>query len=127
VTDDQFAVIDGKARHLPGGIDEYLRLVAERETAATTDKTGTALSRTGGDERPTLPRADEYRLKKELSSAERKLRTLESRAETIRRELHDADPADYAALMAIQRRLDDARADIAVLEDEWLRLSELLS
>jgi len=29
VTDDQFALIDGKIRHVPGGVDEYLRLVEE--------------------------------------------------------------------------------------------------
>nr|WP_277926890.1 ABC-F family ATP-binding cassette domain-containing protein [Adlercreutzia sp. JBNU-10] len=34
VTDHQFAILDGKVRHLPGGVDEYLRLVDERERAA---------------------------------------------------------------------------------------------
>ncbi len=31
VTDHQFALIGGKVRHLPGGIDEYLRLIDERD------------------------------------------------------------------------------------------------
>lgn len=31
VTDDQFAIIDGKLRHLPGGIDEYLKIMESRE------------------------------------------------------------------------------------------------
>ena len=30
VTDQQFALMDGKIRHLPGGVDEYLGLVAAR-------------------------------------------------------------------------------------------------
>ncbi len=30
VTDDQFALIDGKVRHVPGGVDEYLRLLDGR-------------------------------------------------------------------------------------------------
>jgi ATPase subunit of ABC transporter with duplicated ATPase domains len=34
VTDHQFALFDGKVRHLPGGVDEYLALCAEREEAA---------------------------------------------------------------------------------------------
>lgn len=34
VTDDQFSIIDGKVRHLPGGVDEYLRIMDEREQAA---------------------------------------------------------------------------------------------
>ncbi|WP_165172236.1 ABC-F family ATP-binding cassette domain-containing protein [Adlercreutzia sp. ZJ242] len=33
VTDDQFAILDGKVRHLPGGVDEYLRLVGEEDKA----------------------------------------------------------------------------------------------
>ncbi len=34
VTDDQFAIIDGHLRHLPGGIDEYLKLIEQRESSA---------------------------------------------------------------------------------------------
>lgn len=30
VTDQQFALMDGKIRHLPGGVDDYIRLVDER-------------------------------------------------------------------------------------------------
>jgi ABC transport system ATP-binding/permease protein len=33
VTDDQFALFDGKIRHVPGGVDEYLRLLDERSEA----------------------------------------------------------------------------------------------
>ena len=38
VTDHQFALIDGKVRHLPGGVDEYLKLAeeADREVAKGT-------------------------------------------------------------------------------------------
>ncbi|MBN2840548.1 MAG: ABC-F family ATP-binding cassette domain-containing protein [Coriobacteriia bacterium] len=125
VTDDQFAVFDGKVRHLPGGVDEYLRLVARRASEPSDVMPGGA-GRTAGVSERSLPRAQEYRLKKDLASSERRLRTLEAKAETIRAELHDADSADYAALMAIQERLDETRREIASLEDEWLRISELL-
>ncbi len=39
VTDHQFALINGKVRHLPGGVDEYLRLAeeADREAAKNTE------------------------------------------------------------------------------------------
>src|SRR6202044_1260120 len=33
VTDQQYAILDGRLRHLPGGIDEYLRLTAEATAA----------------------------------------------------------------------------------------------
>ena len=34
VTDHQFALIDGKLRHLPGGVEEYLALADEREATS---------------------------------------------------------------------------------------------
>ena len=39
VTDHQFALINGKVRHLPGGVDEYLKLAEEvdREAAKNTE------------------------------------------------------------------------------------------
>ena len=122
VTDDQFAVIGGKVRHLPGGVDEYLRMLEMRDEV----RSSAGGNRASGTAREALPRADEYRLKKELASTERKLRTLEAKVESVRRELHETDPTDYTALMAAQERLDGAQADVAALEDEWLRLSELL-
>ena len=33
VTDDQYALVDGKVRHVPGGVDEYLRLLDMRGDA----------------------------------------------------------------------------------------------
>ena len=33
VTDQQYAILDGHLRHLPGGIDEYLRIVARRQAS----------------------------------------------------------------------------------------------
>ena len=32
VTDQQYAILDGRLRHLPGGVDEYLRLTAQAAT-----------------------------------------------------------------------------------------------
>lgn len=122
VTDDQFAVIGGKVRHLPGGVDEYLRMLEMRDEV----RSSAGGNRASGTAREALPRADEYRLKKELASTERRLRTLEAKVESVRRELHETDPTDYTALMAAQERLNGAQADVAALEDEWLRLSELL-
>ena len=37
VTDQQYAVLDGRLRHLPGGIDEYLRLADRGRAEATTE------------------------------------------------------------------------------------------
>ncbi|MBQ3282413.1 MAG: ABC-F family ATP-binding cassette domain-containing protein, partial [Atopobiaceae bacterium] len=36
VTDSQYALIDGTIRHVPGGVDEYLRLLAEADAPGST-------------------------------------------------------------------------------------------
>ncbi len=132
VTDDQFALMDGKIRHLPGGVDEYLRLLdeggearvaANAAKAAPVDATPAAAPLTTA---PRLARADEYRMKKELASTERKLETLSKKADTIRAEMHAADPSDYQALLDGQARVAAVEQQIAELEDEWMRLSEAL-
>ena len=137
VTDDQFALLDGKIRHVPGGVDEYLRLLdargevrAEAKTARAAPK-GSAANTSTGDSgeghKPVLPRAEEYRLKKELASTERKLETLAKKADAIRAEMGEADPSDYLALGDVQGRLHAVEQQISDLEDEWMRLSEMLS
>ena len=148
VTDDQFALIDGKLRHLPGGVEEFLRLARVRAGGAQTpgqparregsrvavdDMPGNrastpmeAVTNTAASAGPSLSRADEYRLKKELASLERKIATATGKVEAARTELGQADPTDHVALIECQGRLSDAEALVTKLEDEWLRISELL-
>ena len=140
VTDDQFALIGGKVRHLPGGIDEYLRLIDERN-ARRSARAGAAGSRAGegagaatistsGEpeeaSEPALSRAEEYSLKKAIASTERKLETLGEKAAQARQALQDADVSDYLALIECEERIREVEQQIADLEDEWLRLSERL-
>jgi ATPase subunit of ABC transporter with duplicated ATPase domains len=136
VTDDQFALVDGKVRHVPGGVDEYLRLLDARSDARakagsekpTSPIDGTSQSSGGVDEErtPVLSRAEEYGLKKELASTERKLETLARKADAIRLELKDTDPSDYIALGDVQGRLHGVEQQISDLEDAWVGLSEKL-
>jgi ATP-binding cassette subfamily F protein uup len=134
VTDDQFALLDGKIRHVPGGVDEYLRLLDRRSDAraqaeAEKPKGASRQPDRAPDEHggPALSRADEYGLKKELASTERKLDTLGKKADAIRAESAETDPSDYAALIEVQARLHSVEQQIADLEDVWVALSERLS
>ncbi|MHB9004574.1 MAG: ABC-F family ATP-binding cassette domain-containing protein [Coriobacteriia bacterium] len=132
VTDDQFALLDGKVRHVPGGVDEYLRILDTRfdERASARADTRRPQESSGTAESPPpsgLSRAEEYSSKKELASTERRLNTLENRAAEIRDEMCGADPSDYVALGEIQTKLHDIERQISELEEEWMRLSELLS
>ncbi|NTW27796.1 MAG: ABC-F family ATP-binding cassette domain-containing protein [Coriobacteriia bacterium] len=123
VTDDQFAIVDGRVVHVPGGVDEYLRLVDERDQGRVKAK----LAKPNAQPRPSLLRADEYALKKQLASVERKLDTLGTKADAIRDEMEAANPSDYIALGDIQGRLQEARQQISDLEDLWVELSEKLA
>lgn len=137
VTDDQFALLDGKIRHVPGGVEEYLQLVDARTAGRATFAPGKATPDQGAanasgaasdrDREPALSRADEYRLKKELASSERRLRTLAKKADGVRAEMKEADPSDYVALGDIQKRLQAVEQQISDLEDQWIALSEELS
>ncbi|HEY5432670.1 MAG TPA: ABC transporter ATP-binding protein, partial [Coriobacteriia bacterium] len=137
VTDDQFALVDGRIRHVPGGVDEYLRLLDRRITAraeAEPDKakardSATGPSGDGSDEglTPVLSNAEERSLKKELASTERKLATLAKKADAVRIAMQEADPSDYVAIVDAQARLQSIEQQISDLEDEWLGLSERLS
>jgi ATP-binding cassette subfamily F protein uup len=121
VTDDQFAIVDGTIRHVPGGVDEYLRLVDARrdEPAAVKVKPEKP--------NPKGTAAEERILKKELASTERKLDTLCKKADAIRAEMKETDPSDYVALLDDQARLKDAEQQIADLEDKWMELSDRLA
>ena len=128
VTDDQFALIDGRVRHVPGGVDEYLRLLSERE-AATPDE-GAAAGAAGAPRAQApgtgLTNQERRELKKRFDAVSRKLEKSAGEPDELRAAMAEVDPSDYAALMAAQRALDDCLAAREALEDEWLELSERL-
>jgi ATP-binding cassette subfamily F protein uup len=130
VTDDQFALVDGKVRHVPGGVDEYLRLVERRAEAREAVKARPAKEAdaepSAGGTKTALSYAQERALRKELAATERRLEKAEGIAAAIRAEMHEIDPSDYVALVQAQKRLESAEQEIAELEDEWVRLSERL-
>jgi ATPase subunit of ABC transporter with duplicated ATPase domains len=141
VTDDQFAIVDGKVRHVPGGVDEYLRLLdaramtlAELREGANDEAArpnGAAEAESGAtadaDATPVLSNIQERALKKELASTERRLDTLVRKTDAIRSEMKTADPSDYVALGDIQERLHASEREVSDLEDRWLELSSRLA
>ena len=139
VTDQQFALIDGHLRHVPGGVDEYLRLVesaardadeggkrhagAPGNSAQGAEGTGPAQA---PDDAPKLSNAERQRLRKEVASLERRIATQRSRIEGLEAEMADIAPTDYLALEAQQEKISQARADLDELETSWLEASEAL-
>ena len=126
VTDQQFALINGHLRHVPGGVDEYLRL-AEHAGAVGDDSPAAAPSKKQAPAQPTgLSNAERQRLKKEVSSIERRLASKRERAEQLKASMAEVNPTDYQALEARQQEIDAALAEVDELETAWLEASERL-
>jgi len=123
ITDQQYAVLNGTLRHLPGGIDEYLRLAAaaesETEAAGEADAPGT--------EEPALSGAERHALQKEVSSLERRIDRRGQDVQKIHEKLAAHDQSDYEGLGEITAELRAVEAEISSLEERWLELSELIS
>ncbi len=138
VCDDQFALIDGRIRHMPGGVDEYLRFIEQGSAASA--ETGVAPSksaapeRDGGDGAPDgaaevgqgLSNTERRELKKRYDAVSRRLQKLDGEPDRLRAEMAGVDASDYAGLMDAQRRVDECVAEQEALEEEWLELSERL-
>ncbi|MBE6469177.1 MAG: ABC-F family ATP-binding cassette domain-containing protein [Coriobacteriaceae bacterium] len=125
VTDHQYALIDGRLRHVPGGVDEYLRLAA---AAASSDGASAAAAPQQGREpsASALSNAERQRLKREVASLERKMASKRDLADSLREGMASVDPTDYQALEAQQAKVDEALAALDELETAWLEASERL-
>ena len=115
ITDMQYAIIGGGLRHLPGGVDEYLRLRAQAIRALP-----------DVESRDTTPSsaAEQRAMAKALQATERKLERLGQRVEAMHVRMAGHDPADYLGLGRLHDELRDLEAEVAELEDTWLELSE---
>jgi ABC transport system ATP-binding/permease protein len=121
VTDQQYGIFDGHLRHLPGGVDEYLRL---RRAQAT--RPANATPRGAAAPNGTSRSAAEMRAaRKELTATERKLERITERINTIHQQMTEHDQSDYTGVIRLGEELRDAEAEQATLEDRWLGLSEL--
>ena len=129
VTDNQYAIIDGRVRHLPGGIDEYLGILPPAGAPSWRQQNDSAAcSGQGGDEASSALTNQELRaLKKTLQSTERKMETMQKRIADAEQRLHEADPTDFMALGNIQGEIDGYKAQLEELELTWLETSEALA
>ena len=130
VTDQQYAVIDGSFRHLPGGVDEYLALSAAGAggSAAGSAQTRAASSAQASAE-PDTPKVSGAELRaaqKESGAIERRLAKLATEQEKLSEQMSAHDASDYAGLSALGEQQQALQDEIDELEMRWLELSELL-
>lgn len=140
VTDQQWALIGGTLRHVPGGVDEYLRLAEGLSAGGSARPQAPGFNGgQGGDPNLSnvpqtgaqgpqngLSNAERQRLKKEVASLERKMGTRRAKVEELERGMFDIDPTDFAALTAQQDAVAAARDELDELEMAWLEASERL-
>ena len=137
ITDQQFAVMDSHVRHLPGGVDEYLKLSATSPAVRGVSKprviapveitpTGPRVVMSSASSSLNLSGADRRNAEKELASIERKLAKLQAEEVVQHEKLAVADQSDYQLLTQLSAELRELESTVADLETRWLELSELL-
>ncbi|BCO42044.1 ABC-F family ATP-binding cassette domain-containing protein [Mycobacterium paraintracellulare] len=133
VTDQQYAVLDARLRHLPGGVDEYLRLAERRQDGAGTEEARPAQASRSAQEsqpsqasRPAMSGAQRRAAEKEVASLDRQLARLADRIEDKHHELAAHDQSDHVGITRLTQELRALEDEVAATESRWLELSELL-
>ena len=131
VTDQQYAILDHRLRHLPGGVDEYLRLrvMEERRDAAdggTLSSDSTGGSGGVGGSGSGLTGAALRDAQKEVASIERRLGKLTERIDAERTALADHDQSDYTGLAAKTDAIGELEREAEALETRWFELTEAI-
>ena len=123
VCDDVYALTaSGGIRHLPGGIDQYMRERHEEEAPASRGSTAEGV--------PAQAKARAQR--KQLQSSERELRRLERAIElTLERQAQlneqmALNATDHTRLSELQLELEHITGEREALEAAWLESSEAL-
>lgn len=131
VTDQQYAILGGHLRHLPGGVDEYLHLRSQQEAggglvaAASGGAAGSVASgKNDGGDSPKLSGAQLRAATKETGAVERRLEKVNARIEGLHAEFAAFDQSDFQGLAALQEKLNAALAEAEELEMRWLELAE---
>ncbi|KUP28346.1 hypothetical protein IX41_02420 [Kocuria rhizophila] len=143
VTDQQYAVVDGRFRHLPGGVDEYLKLSSAAASGSAAGSAGASNPLSGGASspasgpadddaasrpagRPTLGSAEARAAQKELGAVERKLQKLQKEVAGVDDAMAAADPSDFEGLGKLAAQKTALQDEIDELELRWLELGEAL-
>ncbi len=120
VTDQQYAIENGGLRHLPGGVDEYLRRRAAARDAPVAVVAATASPAAG------LTGADRRTAEKEFSSIDRQLAKLAQRISDAHDDLATHDQSDYVGIGKLNTELQTLEKELAALEERWLEVGEAL-
>jgi ATPase subunit of ABC transporter with duplicated ATPase domains len=125
VTDQQYAILDGRLRHLPGGVEEYLRLAAARGPSRD-PRPAASPSKPAATNGSAMSGADTRRLEKEVASIDRALAKLAGQITAKHDQLAAHDQSDHVGITRLTRELRALEDEVVTLETRWLELSEQL-
>ncbi|OZB88024.1 MAG: hypothetical protein B7X41_10335, partial [Microbacterium sp. 14-71-5] len=118
-----YAILDRRLRHLPGGVDEYLRL---RALEQANQKGAAAGSASAPAAESALSGADRRTAEKELTALERRMQKLAEQIDRAKHGLADHDQSDYAGLGEKMKEISAREAEVEELELRWFELTEQL-
>ena len=119
VTDQQFALLgDGKLRHLPKGVEQFLQLRKAQPEAQTTVVAAKPQSALSG--------AEKRNLEKESARLERAMAKGNQELEGIALQLATADQSDYELLLKLAERQRELTKQLGEYETLWLETLEKL-
>lgn len=121
ITDQQYAIINGHLRHLPGGVDEYLRITATRNAAQVSAPKSAEPSTHSGT---VLSGAELRGIQKEIAALDRAVAKLSDRVNAKHVALAEHDQSDHAGVTRLTRELRELEAEREDKENRWLELSE---
>jgi DNA repair exonuclease SbcCD ATPase subunit len=120
VTDQQYAILDGRLRHLPGGVDEYLRLATETTAERASAPVPSAA------EPQAISGAELRAAQKEIAAIDRRLARLADQIAAKHEELAEHDQSDHVGITRLTQELRELEEDVAGLENRWLELSDVV-
>ena len=126
VTDQQFALINGKVVHLPGGVQDYLDMVESADREAADAPSQTSAKEAGNPNQAKAERVARRNLSKQASAIERKLAKLADQRKELEQQMAEHDPGDYQGLNELNSKLKDLTGQSDQLEEEWLTIGEEL-
>ena len=111
-------MLDGRLRHLPGGVEEYLRLRRRAEAAATPPPPAATSAPRGGTD-SARSRQD----RKEVARLERQIERLTDREGELERAMVEA-ATDPARLLLLAEEHAQVVVEREALEERWLELAD---
>ncbi len=118
VTDQQFALLgDGKLRHLPKGVEQFLQLRKAQPEAETVVAAKPQSALSGSEKR---------NLEKESARLERAMAKANQEIEAIALQLATADQSDYELLLKLAERQRELSSQVEEFETLWLETLEKL-